>query len=146
MKRIAACLLFLLPAACDDVGHVVINRGDVCIDREQVLEFRQSGELQIKVKMDCESACVRADEASCEAVIDGPNIHLESQFVWADAPDDDCIMKCETLDAVCTVPKTYPGRYTLIHGDEQFMLDLPSNPLLDCLAPMDVEEDGPVSE
>ncbi len=140
MKRLAAALLLLLPVACDDIGHVVINRGEVCVDRSQVLEFRQTGELELKIKMDCESACVHGEEASCEAVIDGPFIHLESQFLWADKADQDCVSKCEALTAVCTVPRTHPGQYTLVHGDEQFLLDLPSNPLLECLTPMELDE------
>lgn len=147
MKRLAAVFLLLLPVACDDVGHLVVNRGEVCVDRSQVLEFRQTGELEIKIKMDCESACIHGEEASCEAVIDGPFIHLESQFLWADSPDQECVSKCETLTAVCTVARTHPGRYTLVHGDDQFVLDLPSNPLIECLSPMEVEQDeAPASE
>lgn len=133
MKRLALSALILLPA-CDDIGHVVINRGEVCVDREQVIDFKQTGELHLAVKADCEAACVANEEAFCEAAIDGPFIYLESQFQWAEAAED-CPTRCSEFAARCDVPTTHPGRYTVVHGEDQFTLDLPSNPLIDCLAP-----------
>lgn len=139
MQRFAVSFLILFATACDDVGTVVTDRGKVCIDREQVLEFRQSGELSLTVELDCESACARGEEATCEASIDGPFIRLASQFVWDDSGED-CSAQCEPLAATCTVPETFPGSYTLVHGEDQFDLELPSNPLIDCLSPMEKDE------
>ena len=144
MKRLAAALILLLPAGCDDFGHVVINRGEVCVDREQVLDFKQTGELALQVRMDCESRCIENEETFCEASIDGPTIRLESQFVWSETDEQDCSLKCEELAARCVLPETYPGTYTLVHGQDQYTIELPSNPLIDCLAPMDAED--PASE
>lgn len=145
MKRFLFTIPLLLPLGCDEVGHAVANRGEVCIDREQVLDFRQTDDLEIQVLMDCEAACVRDEEASCEATIDGPYIRLESHFAWSDAPDDDCATKCEQMTATCKVPQTFPGSYTLVHGLDQFVLDLPSNPLIECLSPMDPEDQADAS-
>ena len=142
MRRLATILLLLAPTACDDIGHVVVNRGEVCLDRDQVLAFKQIGELQLRVALDCESACVEGEEATCEASIDGPIIALESQFLWTVPTEQDCAVRCEEMWATCTVPGTFPGRYTLVHGDDSLVLDLPSNPLLECLSPMDLDEQG----
>lgn len=132
-------LLALAAAACDDIGHVTANKGQVCVEREEVLAFKQDGALTLQVQTECVEGCVNTEETWCDAAIDGSTIWLDSRFTWTES-EGECAQECIRLSATCNLPVVHPGEYTIRHGREAYALQLPSNPLIECLSVMEEEE------
>ena len=137
MPRLALVpLLAVLAVGCDDLGHVTANKGQVCIERQQVLEFKQDGALTLQVQSECLPSCIATEDTWCEASIDGPIIWVDSRFTWSEA-EGECSEDCVRLTATCEVATAHPGEYTIRHGLDAYALQLPSNHLVECLSEME---------
>ena len=125
-RRLALLLLTL--AACHDDVQTYTDEGRVCVEPEALAHFQAGDTLELTVTApDCISACARVAQAECSAVVMGERIVVTSNARWAPS-DEVCITLCAALQAHCEVTIPEAGHYTLVHGDDELPLELPSTP------------------
>jgi hypothetical protein len=128
MLRLTAILALLasLFAACDRDVREYTDQGSACVAPKDLAAFQAGGELTITVTVDeCISSCTRIEEASCEATLEGERIVVRSEARWA-AESGACIALCAALQAQCSVTLPSEGAYTLEHGGQERLVELPS--------------------
>jgi hypothetical protein len=125
MKRLFLCLMLVPACEAGDVTSYV-DEGRICVEPDELAEFEAGGVLTLTYTAnECISACTRVEEAACDAEVHGDRIIVTSEARWAPA-DEICIAVCGVLQAQCTVSVPEDGEYTLVHGDDELRLVLPS--------------------
>jgi hypothetical protein len=137
MKRTIAVtiLLALCGSACSSETVDAEDEGKVCLGAppwepqagSDAIEADQR--LAISVTYDeCLSACIRDEFAQCSVSLEGDRIVVQSEFSYREpAPGKACIAVCYALTAECQSPPLAAGDYTLVHGDRETPLAVPSS-------------------
>lgn len=73
------------------------------------------------------SSCTRDRVGHCDAMVQGSDIFLTSEFTWElKTGNVECTADCVLLSADCQVPALPAGTYTVHHGKTTRAFDVPS--------------------
>ena len=135
MVRCVPLLAFLLLATSCSTDERRKNQGAVCVlsdegqqwDQPQV--FSAGAPLRLKYILDdcLSSSCDTDREASCDVVLEGDLIRVETRAKWtAQTGIAACTSDCGLLTASCTTPPLPEGTYTVRSGDQETVVTVPS--------------------
>ena len=92
----------------------------------QVFEVDAPVTLQYFVADCLSSSCDRDRSASCDAVLEGDVLRVETQAAWTVEQGEPCTDDCRRLTASCSTPPLPDGTYTLRSGDQEVAFSVPS--------------------
>jgi hypothetical protein len=133
-SRCAWLAAALLATGCAD-EVVLEDSGLACLTStagwsEAYQTFQADAPAYVTVRLDSclSSTCTSDYQASCEAVVTGDSIVISAHGSYADesGAGSSCSQVCLTLDAACETPPLAEGSYTVVYGEEEISLDVPS--------------------
>lgn len=139
MKKIILVVwtsVFVFGCAEDEPLTVKVrNQGAVCVAQNPVfltgtdvsIEADEPTQIGVLIRS-CSSTCIEELETSCSYEYDASNstISVTSQASWRPEAVDVCNNACLVIDATCEGPTLPEGEYTVVHGENEQTLTVPS--------------------
>jgi hypothetical protein len=124
----------VLAAGCAD-EVVLDDTGVACLTStagwsDEYQTFAADAPAYVTVRLDTclSSTCTYNYAASCEVEVTGDRIVISAHGTYTDesGAGRSCSEVCLTLDAACETPPLAEGSYTVVYGDEEIPLSIPS--------------------
>lgn len=143
MSRCAWLAAALLATGCadevvlDDVGMACLTSTAGWSNDHQAFEADAPVHVTVRLDSCLSSTCTFNYQASCEAEVTGDRIVIRAHGSYTDegGAGRTCSEVCFVLDAACETPPLAEGEYTVVYGDEETSLAIPSITSAYCIPP-----------
>lgn len=125
-----ALSLFLLTACGTEKPFT--DDGAVCITASQSHELTVAPgeplEVTVALPFECLSSTCNTYRGNCSASVDGDTIRIRSKAtIETSSGIQGCTEDCGLPVTTCSLRALEPGTYKVVHGDDEFTLELPGN-------------------
>ncbi len=104
-------------------GQVCVGTGSAAVDRCAAQKLDADKPLAIAVDLGCDPQGYELD-MGCKATLDGDQILVESWLRLGAYDGEGGDDACFELRVECSTPALAPGKYTIVHGDQELSIEV----------------------